>query len=322
MQIGKIKVNNPVVLAPMEAITDIPFRLIARRLGADWVYTEFASSDAIVRSAEKILRSIRILPEERPVGIQLFGSNPDTLEQAVKIVDEKFHPDFIDLNGGCWSKRHALRGEGAGVLQDIPNLERILHRMVKATKLPVTFKTRLGWDEKKIVILDVAKIAADAGIRALTVHCRTRCQGYKGKADWAWLEKIKKVIRIPLIGNGDIVTPEDAKRIFDLGCDGVMIGRGAIANPWIFQQVKDFVAAGIAPVLPSVDERIKVCMEHLRLTLEHRGPKWGIFYFRKYYAGYFRGLPGVSSLRAELMKTTDLEEVKRLIGEFRKELEN
>ncbi len=315
MQIGSIKIDRPLVLAPMEDITDIPFRRMSRRLGADWVYTEFASSEALVRGQEKILKKVRIASDERPVGIQVFGSTPESLEEAVAVV-EKFQPDFIDINGGCWSKRHALRGEGAGLLLDLPHLETILHRIVKATSLPVTFKTRLGWDEKKIVILDVAKMAEQAGIKALTVHCRTRCQGYKGQADWSWLEKIKKTISIPVIGNGDVRSAADAQRMFELGCDGVMIGRGAISDPWIFQKARHLLDKGSFLDEPTLTQRVEQCLVHLRFSIEHRGLRWGMVFFRKFYSGYFHGIPNVSKLRLELMQAQTFEAVQELLENF------
>lgn len=315
MRLGKIHIDQPLILAPMEDITDIPFRLMARRLGADWVYTEFASSDALIRGQEKILKKIEILPEERPTGIQIFGSTSESFEKALAVV-EKAQPDFIDINAGCWSKRHALRGEGAGLLLDLPRLEDILRRLVRATSLPVTLKTRLGWDEKNIVILDVARMAEQAGIKALTVHCRTRCQGYKGKAEWSWLSKIKSVVAIPVIGNGDVLSPQDVKNIFDLGCDGVMIGRGAIANPWIFSQARHYLETGELLPMPSVATRVETCLEHLKLSLTQRGPRWGVIHFRKHYAGYLRGLHHAAKVRAELMHLTTFEEIQAKLTEF------
>ena len=216
-------------LAPMEDVTELPFRLICKRLGADIVYTEFTSSEGIIREAPRIMEKIRINEEERPVGIQIFGGRPEAMAGAAQAV-EKLNPDFIDINCGCWVKNHVARNEGAGLLRDLPLFEEIVKATVKATKLPVTVKTRLGWDEQSIVITDVAKMVEAAGAQALTVHCRTRAQAHSGFADWSWLEKIKKIIHIPLIGNGDITTPEDVQAMLETGCDAVMIGRGAIAN--------------------------------------------------------------------------------------------
>ena len=308
MNIGTIHIEKPLALAPMEDVTDPPFRLSCKRLGADLVYTEFTSSEAIIRDAKKALKKIEVFDEERPVAIQLFGGVEKSMEEAAKIA-EKHKPDFIDINCGCWVKDVALRGEGAGLLRDLPKFETIVKSTVKATKLPVTVKTRLGWDEKSIVILDVAKIVEQAGAKALTLHCRTRSQGHSGNADWSWLEKIKRVVSIPIIGNGDVTTPEDVKRMFETGCDGVMIGRGAIQNPWIFRQAKHFLKTGEHLPEPSLAERIDVCIEHLKLSARYKNHPYGITTFRKHYAGYLRGLPNAAKLRAELMQLVDLEAI-------------
>src|SRR3989338_7365656 len=225
MIISKIEIKNPICLAPMEDVTDIPFRLVCKRLGADIVYTEFASSEALIRDAKKTIRKVQIVEEERPVAIQIFGGAERSMEQAARVA-EKFNPDFIDINCGCWVKNVAMRGEGAGLWRALPQFERVVRSTVNATKLPVTVKTRLGWDEKSIVILDAAKMVQQAGGQALTVHCRTRSQAHDGKADWDWLAKIKKVVSIPIIGNGDIQTPQDVKAMLETGCDGIMVGRG------------------------------------------------------------------------------------------------
>lgn len=315
MKIGRLEFVQPIVLAPMENVTDLPFRTMARRLGADWVYTEFSSSEALVRGQEKVIRKIRISPEERPVGIQIFGNDPDRMAFAAQISQE-LQPDFIDINCGCWSRHHAMRGECAGLLRDLPLLEKILKSVVKATPIPITVKTRLGWDEKSIVIPDVARIAEHCGVQALTVHCRTRDQAYKGRADWGWLEKIRPLIKIPLIGNGDAVTPQDVKTLFDLGCDGVMIGRGALHNPWIFKQAKEFLKTGIVPAFPSLAERVSECLEHLRHSVAFRGEKFGVLHFRKYFSGYLRDIPHVAHLRAELMQLTTEEQVRERLHRF------
>jgi len=308
MEIGKILLDRPIALAPMEDISDIPFRLICKRLGADIVYTEFTSSEALIRNARKAIKKIEIVDEERPAGIQIFGGLESSMQKAAEVA-EASNPDFIDINCGCWVKNHALRGEGAGLLKDLPKLEKIVGSTVKATNLPVTVKTRLGWDDKSIVILDVAKIVEQSGAKALTVHCRTRCQAYKGNADWSWLEKIKKVINIPLIGNGDIRTPDDIKRVFEMGCDGVMIGRGALSNPWIFKQAKEQKAGKTISPLPSLKERIDLCIEHLKLNIKHRGDFYGVVNFRKYYSGYLHGLPNIAKLRSRLMELKEVDAI-------------
>lgn len=315
MKIGTIEINNPIALAPMEDVSDIPFRLICKRLGADLLYTEFTSSEALIRDVKTALKKIEFTEAERPIAIQIFGGKEKSMEGATKVV-EGAKPDFIDINCGCWVKNFALRGEGAGLLKDLPQFEAIVKSIVKSTPLPVTVKTRLGWDAKCIVILDVAKMVEAAGAKALTVHCRTREQGHSGNADWTWLEKIKRVISIPLIGNGDIKTPQDVKRMFETGCDGAMIGRGAIANPWIFKQTKYFLATGQHLPEPTLKERIELCIEHLQLSLRHNGPWHGVVNFRKHYAGYLHGLPNVAKLRAELMGLMDANQIIFLLRQF------
>ena len=219
MKIGSIDIDTPLCLAPMEDVTELPFRLICKRLGADIVYTEFTSSEGIIRDIPRIMEKIRINEEERPVGIQIFGGRPEAMAGAAQAV-EKLNPDFIDINCGCWVKNHVARNEGAGLLRDLPLFEEIVKATVKATKLPVTVKTRLGWDEQSIVISDVAKMVEAAGAKALTLHCRTRSQAHSGFADWSWLEKIKKIISIPLIGNGDITALKMFKRCWKPAATG------------------------------------------------------------------------------------------------------
>ncbi|MCR4337324.1 MAG: tRNA-dihydrouridine synthase, partial [Candidatus Omnitrophica bacterium] len=226
------------------------------------------------------------------------------------------------INCGCWVKNVALRGEGAGLLRDIPHFEKIVRSTVNATRLPVTVKTRLGWDDQSIVIVDVAKMVEQTGAKALTIHCRTRTQGYKGDADWMWLEKVKKAVSIPIIGNGDIESPQDVKRMLETGCDGVMIGRGAIMNPWIFQQAKHFLKTGDLLASPSAQERIEVCLEHLKLAYQYKDVKGGIIPFRKYYAGYLHGLPNAAKVRSELMALIDHQEIVNLLSEYAQSLEN
>lgn len=315
MKIGNIEIDRPLALAPMENVTDISFRLTCKNLGADLLYTEFTSSEALIRDAKKALKKIEILDSERPVGIQIFGGVEASMEGATRVV-ENFKPDFIDINCGCWVKDVALNGQGAGLLKDLPRFESIVKSIVKTTKLPVTVKTRLGWDEKSIVIEDVARMVEQAGAKALTVHCRTRAQGHKGEADWSWLSKIKKVMSIPLIGNGDLETPEDVKRMFETGCDGAMFGRGAVMNPWIFKQTKHFLRTGEHLPEPTIEERIKVCIEHLKLSTKYNGDWYGVVDFRKHYAGYLRGLPHAAKLRAQLMGLTDFTQVVNLLNQF------
>ncbi|MBI4310105.1 MAG: tRNA dihydrouridine synthase DusB [Candidatus Omnitrophica bacterium] len=308
MNIGPIDIDKPLCLAPMEDVTELPFRVICKRLGADIVYTEFTSSEGIIRDIARIMKKIEICAKERPVAIQIFGGRPEAMEGAAQAI-ERLNPDFIDINCGCWVKNHVARNEGAGLLRDLPLFESIVKATVKATKLPVTVKTRLGWDENSIIIEDAARMVEQSGARALTLHCRTRSQAHNGFADWAWLERVKKVISIPLIGNGDLTTPEDIKAMFETGCDGVMIGRGAIANPWIFRQARHYLSTGEIMPEPGIEEKIQMCIEHLRLNVQYKGERYGVQTFRKHYAGYLRGLPNITSLRGELMQCTQLSQV-------------
>ena len=318
MKIGAVDIDKPLCLAPMEDVTELPFRLICKRLGADIVYTEFTSSEGIIRDIPRIMEKIQISDQERPVAIQIFGGRPEAMTGAAQSI-EKLNPDFIDINCGCWVKNHVARSEGSGLLRDLPLFEKIVKATVKGTKLPVTVKTRLGWDDQSIVILDVAKMVEDAGARALTLHCRTRSQAHSGFADWSWLEKVKKVISIPVIGNGDITCPEDVKAMLETGCDGVMIGRGAIANPWIFKQTKHFLSTGEHLPEPSIEEKIQVCIEHLKLNVQYKEEKYGVMTFRKHYVGYLKGLPNIAPVRSELMQYTTLEPVIERLQKYLRE---
>lgn len=306
MRIGPLELHNPLALAPMEDVTDIPFRLVCKGLGADLLYTEFASSEGLIRDARRSLQKIRVVDEERPVAVQIFGGVETSMEGAAAVA-EQANPDFIDINCGCWVKKVALREAGAGLLKDLGKFEAIVRSVIAGTRLPVTVKTRLGWDDKNIVVLDVARMLEQCGIQALAVHCRTRSQGHSGYADWSWLEKIKTVVSIPIIGNGDVTAPEDVKRMLETGCDGVMIGRGAIQNPWIFQQAKHYLATGEHLPSPTLAQRVDTCVKHLRHSVEYKGERKGVIEFRKYYAGYLKGQPGVSKLRQELMTLNEME---------------
>ncbi len=318
MKIGPLVIDHPLCLAPMEDVTDLSFRRISRELGADIVYTEFTSSEALIRDIPKALRKIKICDEERPVGIQIYGGVEASMEGAARVA-ESFQPDFIDINCGCWVKNHVQRCECAGLLRDLKQFEKIVISTIRGTKLPVTVKTRLGWDENTIVISDVAKMLEACGVAALTVHCRTRVQGYKGLADWRWLEKIKKAISIPLIGNGDVLTAFDVRAMFATGCDAVMIGRGAIMNPFLFREAKYYFQTGKILPSASLDERVKLCLRHLHLSIQYKGLNRGLIEFRKYYVGYFHGQPNIAKLRADLMQMTELEVITSRLYQYLEE---
>lgn len=309
MKISDIKLDKPILLAPMEDVTDLPFRVICKRLGADVVYTEFVNSDGLVRGSEKTKKKMMFWEEERPFGIQIYGGNIDAMEGAAQMA-ESFDPDLIDINCGCWVKDVAMRGAGAGLLRDLPRMEQLAATVVNAVKKPVTLKTRLGWDKNSIRIVDVAKMCEAVGIQALTIHCRTRDQGHKGDVDYSWIPRVKEAVSIPIIVNGDIVTPQDVKRVFETtGCDGVMIGRGAVTNPWIFRQARHYLNTGELLPEPTIEERVNLLREHLKLAVEFKGERTGVIELRKHYSGFLRGMPHVSKIRMELMQFTEAQPI-------------
>ncbi len=315
--------TNKIVLAPMEDVTEPPFRLICKRLGADVLYTEFVSSEGLTRDSKKAMDKLFFFPEERPIAVQIYGGDEERMAESARI-SESANPDFIDINCGCWVKDVAMRGAGAGLLKDLPKMQRIAESVMKNTSLPVTLKTRLGWDENSIVIVEVAKIMESIGIKALTVHCRLRSQGNKGDADWSWVKRIKDAgVKIPIILNGNVKTPEDVKFAFDIyEPDAVMIGQGAIHNQWVFKQSKEYIKTG-SYTEPDVNEKINTCIDHLKLNCEAKGEQKGVIEFRKFYSGYLKGLPNVSKFRMELMvykELTPLIEKLSLIKEHYNEM--
>jgi tRNA-dihydrouridine synthase B len=316
MRIGSLNIEKGILLAPMEDVSDLPFRLICKRMGADIVYTEFVNSDGLVRGSKKTAQKMHFREEERPVGIQIYGGDIASMEGAARMA-ESFEPDLIDINCGCWVRDVAMRGAGAGLLRDLPKMEKIARSVVDAVKTPVTLKTRLGWDASSIRIVDVAKMCEQAGIAALTVHCRTRDQGHKGEVDYSWIPRIKEAVAIPIIVNGDIVSPQQVKAVFEsTGCDAVMIGRGAIMNPWIFRQAKEFLATGNVSSEPTLDERVNLFREHLALSVAHKGERAGVIELRKHYAGFLRGMPHVAKIRNELMQFTEAAPILEHLTKF------
>ena len=300
----------------MEDVTDVAFRLICKRMGADVVYTEFVNAEGLVRDSEKTKQKMMFLEEERPFGIQIYGGSEESMQGAARMA-ESLQPDLIDINCGCWVKNVTGQGAGAGLLRDLPKMQQVISTVVKSVQLPVTVKTRLGWDEKSIQIVEVAKMIEDSGAAAVTIHCRTRSQGHKGQPDYSWIPKVKEAVSIPVIVNGGIDTPEIAKQVFEAtGCDGLMIARGALYNPWIFREIKNYLSTG--EMLPSaaLEERIDVLLEHLRLSVCYKGERRGVVEFRKYYAGYLRNAPGVSKLRAELMQYTEVSPIEDRLRNF------
>jgi tRNA-dihydrouridine synthase B len=310
----------PLLLAPMEDVSDPPFRAVCKDNGADLMYTEFISSEGLIRDAIKSRKKLDIFDYERPIGIQIFGGDEDSLAMAAKIVDVT-QPDLLDINFGCPVKKVALKGAGAGVLKDIDLMVRLTDAVVKSTSLPVTVKTRLGWDDNTKNIEEVAERLQDVGIKALAIHGRTRSQMYKGEADWTLIEKVKNNprIHIPIFGNGDIDSPQKAKLYKErYGVDGIMIGRAAIGYPWIFREIKHFVQTGEELAPPSLEERVEVCKKHLIKSVEWKGPKVGIFEMRRHYANYLRGLPNIKEFRGRLVTLMLQEEIIEVLDELYK----
>jgi nifR3 family TIM-barrel protein len=307
----------PLLLAPMEDVSDPPFRAVCKDNGADLMYTEFISSEGLIRDAIKSRQKLDIFEYERPVGIQIFGGDEEALSLSAKIV-ETVNPDLLDINFGCPVKKVALRGAGAGVLKDIDLMVRLTEATVKSTKLPVTVKTRLGWDDQSKNIEEVAERLQDVGIKALAIHGRTRAQMYKGEADWTLIGKVKNNprIKIPIFGNGDIDSPQKAKLYKErYGVDGIMIGRAAIGYPWIFREIKHYLTTGEILPAPTLAERIEVCKKHLRKSVEWKGPKVGIFEMRRHYTNYLKGLPGIKDYRARLVTLMEPAEIEGVLDE-------
>ena len=303
-KIGSIDLGEfPLLLAPMEDVSDPPFRALCKENGADVVYTEFISSEGLIRNAAKSTMKLDIYEQERPVGIQIFGANLDSMLQSVDIV-EQTNPDIIDINFGCPVKKVVCKGAGAGILKDIDKMEMLTREMVKRTKLPVTVKTRLGWDEKSIKIVEVAERIQDAGAKAITIHGRTRAQMYKGFADWAPIAEVKNNPRmnIPVFGNGDVNSPEKAVEMRDrYGLDGAMIGRASIGNPWFFNHVKHYFKTAEHLPYPMINERIDMAKRHLEMSIKWKGEKLGVLETRRHYSNYFKGIPDFKKHRTKMV---------------------
>ena len=301
----------PLLLAPMEDVSDPPFRALCKKHGADLMYTEFISSEGLIRDAAKSVQKLDIYEYERPVGIQVFGYDIESMKQAVQII-EKTNPDIIDINYGCPVKKVACKGAGAGILLDIPKMVKMTEEIVKITKLPVTVKTRLGWDENTKYVVDTAERLQDVGIEAISIHGRTRKQMYKGDADWTLIGEVKNNPRmhIPVFGNGDIDTPEKAKLYKErYGVDGVMIGRASIGYPWIFREIKHFLATGTHLPKPTLAERVEATREHLEMAIQWKGERVGVAEMKRHYSNYFKGVAHFKDYRMKLVTSFDLAEI-------------
>lgn len=312
VKIGNIELGEfPLLLAPMEDVSDPPFRYVCKQQGADLMYTEFISSEGLIRNAAKSTHKLDVFEYERPIGIQLFGSDINSMHEAA-LIAEQAKPDLIDINYGCPVKQVACKGAGAALLQDIPKMVSMTKKIVDSVNLPVTVKTRLGWDDKTKNILEVAERLQDIGIKALTVHARTRSQMYKGSADWTLLGELKNNPRIiiPVFGNGDVDTPQKVVEMKNrYGVDGIMIGRASIGYPWIFNQVKQYLAGNTSYPVPGIDERIEVCRTHLLKSVEWKGNVLGILEMRRHYTNYFKGMDHIRDYRVKLVTSNHLDEL-------------
>jgi len=323
MKIDEINLpEKPLFLAPMEDVTDSPFRQICREKGADIVFTEFISSEALIRDSEIALHKMSYQEIERPFGIQIFGGREEAMHGAAKVALNN-NPDVVDINFGCPVYKVVNKGAGAACLKDLDMMERMAGTVVDAvTDRPVTVKTRLGWDDDTIKIQEVALMLQKIGVKALTVHARTRCQKYKGDARWEWLKKLKNTpgLEIPIIGNGDVTSPELAKKMFEeTGVDGVMIGRGAIGNPWIFEQSRHYLETGELLPEPTLEEKLNVCAEQLRLSVAHQGEKYGVIIMKKHYGQYLKGIYNGKKLRMELMKHDTMNPILEILLNFKEQ---
>ena len=319
-KIGNILLPDfPLLLAPMEDVSDPPFRYVCKKQGADIMYTEFISSEGLIRDAWKSKKKLDIFDYERPIGIQIFGGDEEAMALSAKIVATA-QPDLLDINFGCPVKKVVCKGAGAGVLKDVDLMIRLTKAVVKSTSLPVTVKTRLGWDEKSINIMEVAERLQDVGVQALTIHGRTRAQLYKGFADWEKIGEVKNNprIKIPIFGNGDMDTPEKVLEMKNkYGVDGIMIGRASIGYPWIFNEIKHFIKTGEHLAPPSLEERVKVCRTHLTKSIEWKGEHVGIVEMRRHYGNYFKGLPNFKDTRTKLVTTDSIAEIHAILDEVK-----
>ncbi|OEK05842.1 tRNA dihydrouridine synthase DusB [Roseivirga misakiensis] len=319
VKIGNIELGDfPLLLAPMEDVSDPPFRAVCKENGADLMYTEFISSEGLIRNAHKSVQKLDIYDYERPIGIQIFGDKIESMRQAAEIA-EGANPEIVDINYGCPVKKVACKGAGAGILLDLPKMQQMTDEIVKQVSLPVTVKTRLGWDDSTIQIVEVAKRLQDVGIQALSIHGRTRQQMYKGEADWTMIREVKNHpdIHIPIFGNGDIDSPQKALEYKNTyGVDGIMIGRASIGYPWIFNEIKHFMNTGETLAPPSLTERVAVAKKHLSFSLEWKGERQGIFEMRRHYTNYFRGFRDFKPYRTKLVESQNPQEIFDLLDEI------
>ena len=319
MKIGTIRIKTPVLLAPMAGVTDYPFRILCKEMGAGIVYSEFVSADGIIRENAKTLNLIRFEEPERPIGIQIFGNDAETMSQAAKYVADTFQPDILDINYGCPVPKITKKGGGSAALQDLCLMDDLTAAVVEAVpELPVTVKMRIGWDQKSIIVPEVGQRLEKIGVKAITLHPRTTKQRYTGKADWHYIKLLKKSVSIPVIGNGDVCTTDDMMRMFDeTGCDAVMVARAAQGNPWFFREAKARLDGKPTPAPPSLLDIANMCWRHFDLLLLNRGERTGTNLMRKHFSNYIKGFPGAASFRQRLVTAPGLPEMKTALNEFR-----
>ncbi len=320
MQIGNLKIDTPILLAPMAGVTDYSFRILCKEMGAGVVYSEFVSAHGIIRENEKTLDMIRFTEMERPIGIQIFGDSPEVMAKAARVVADKFQPDIIDINYGCPVPKITKKGAGSAALKNLCLMDDITTAVVESVPdLPVTVKMRAGWDMSNIVAIEAGPRLEKVGVKAIALHPRTTKQSYKGSANWNLIKELKQTVSIPVIGNGDIKKPEDVVRMFDeTGCDAVMVARAALGNPWFFKQATALLLGASLPSIPNTHERIDMCKRHLELLLESRGEHIGTNLMRKQFGWYIKNFPGASSLRQSLVLAKDKEAMEKLLGEVNK----
>jgi len=324
VRIGNMELGEfPLLLAPMEDVSDPPFRALCKTHGADMMYTEFISAEGLIRDAFKSVKKLDIYEEERPIGIQIFGDKIESMREAAAIAEEA-GPEVVDINYGCPVKKVACKGAGAGILLDLPKMQAMTEEIVRQISLPVTVKTRLGWDDSTIKIVEVAKRLQDVGVQALTIHARTRQQMYKGVADWNYIAEVKNHpdIHIPIFGNGDIDSPDKAMEYRNkFGVDGIMIGRASIGYPWIFNEIKHYMETGEILPPPEISERVKAAKQHLSFSIKWKGERKGVFEMRRHYTNYFKGLPNLKPFRQLLVETEDHRTIFEILNQIENEFQ-
>ncbi len=318
MKIGRLQIDNPIFLAPMAGISDYPFRLLCKEYGAGLVYSEFVSADGIFRANEKTLSMIRFSDEERPIGIQIFGDSPEVMAEAARMINKQFRPDLIDINYGCPVPKVTKRGAGSAALRDLNLMDEITLAVVEAVpKIPVTVKMRAGWDQNRIVVPEAGVRLEQCGIKAITLHPRTAKQSYGGSADWALIKELKAAVDMPVIGNGDIKSVEDMRRMFDTtGCDAVMIGRAALGNPFIFRELKAAWQNARLLAPPTLKEQVALCIRHLNMQVDYCGAQMGANMMRKHFGWYLKSFPGAPQYRNRLVTATDVNEMLVILNEI------